>query len=75
MLRLAAILLMTCALVSSVHAQRRDRMKDARQDVEAARKSSPGQPAALAQPKHSDSTTVTIIRKMKRHEYSVPRSN
>jgi hypothetical protein len=31
--------------------------------------------AAHAPPKRSDSTTVTIIRNMKREEYSVLRSN
>jgi hypothetical protein len=70
--RLALILLMTCALASSAHAQRRDSMKDARDDVEAAKKLPSVQPAP---PPRSGSTTVTIIRKMKRQEYSVPRSN
>jgi hypothetical protein len=72
MLRLPLILLMTCAFALSAHAQRRDSMKNARDDVEAAKKLPSVQPAP---PQRSDSTTVTIIRKMKRQEYSVPRSN
>ena len=38
MLRLPLILLMTCAFALSAHAQRRDSMKNARDDVEAAKK-------------------------------------
>ena len=75
MVRLALTLLTTLALASSAHAQRRDSMKDARDDVEAAKKLPSVGPAPPAAAKHSDSTTVTIIRKMKRQEYSVPRSN
>ena len=74
MLRLAAILLMTCALVP-VYGRDKTAIDRAREDVEAAKKSPSVQPAPPAPPKRSDSITVTIIRKMKRKEYSVPRSN
>ena len=74
MLRLTAILLMTCALVS-VYGRDKTAIDHAREDVEAAKKSPSVQPAPPAPPKRSDSITVTIIRKMKREEYSVPRSN
>ncbi len=73
MLRLTAILLMTCALVS-VYGRDKTAIDHAREDVEAAKKSL-SVPAPPAPAKRSDSTTVTIIRKMKRKEYSVPRSN
>jgi hypothetical protein len=65
---------MTCALVP-VYGRDKTAIDHAREDVEAAKKSPSVQPAPPAPPKRSDSTTVTIIRKMKRKEYSVPRSN
>jgi hypothetical protein len=72
MVRLAFILLMTCGFASSAHVQQRDSMKNARDDVEAAKKLPSVQ---TAPPQRSDSTTVTIIRKMQRKEYPVRRSN